>query len=96
MDEIGGVGLPVRPLQPRSEDKLVRATDATVRMEAGQIWFPFDSPLWLEDVEREVFTWTGHPHEVSDIVDTLSYAAMYVSHLAANHESTSTVVPGVY
>jgi phage terminase large subunit-like protein len=70
-------GLNVRPLMPRSLDKLVRATPAANRMEQGMIFFP-EEAAWLRDVEDEVFIWTGHPAEPADCIDTLAYAAMIV------------------
>lgn len=41
---------------------------------------------WLEDVEGELFTWVGHPHETADIIDTLSYAAAIVETWASSYE----------
>jgi phage terminase large subunit-like protein len=85
-------GIPVRALNPRSDDKLVRATAAAVRMEEGKVWFPEDEPPWMEDVETELYTWTGHPHESADIVDTFAYAALYVNQLAAGNEGQQYAV----
>lgn len=81
------MGLPVRDLKPRSMDKVVRATDAMNRMEMGKIWLPEQSP-WLEECESELFTWTGHPQEQADQIDTLAYAAMMVSEEATSMESS--------
>jgi len=75
-------GLPMKQFKPGSQDKLSRATDAINRMEQGRVWFPQTAP-WLEDLEAEIFTWTAHPHEQDDQIDTLAYAAMYVSERAA-------------
>lgn len=87
-------GLPVRPLATRSQDKLVRATQATVRMEQGKIFFPEPgSPSvpkhasFLEDWEAEIFNWTGHPQEQSDQVDVLAYAARWASSEAGSEPS---------
>lgn len=95
-------GLPVKDLRPRSLDKLVRATDACNRMAKGKVWFPQDrcgggQEQWLEDAEGELFTWTGHPGEEADIIDTLSYAAMEVSCLSGYEDGLvlrSTDLPG--
>ena len=76
------MGLPVRPILTKSKDKLVRATDAINRMEHGQIWLPDDEPPWLEDCEDELWSWTAHPHEQDDQVDTLAHAAREVSRVA--------------
>lgn len=94
------LGLPVKPLQPKSADKVVRSTDAAVRMEAGKIWLPVKTDLielvdvdgrrrkkpWREVLEQELFTWTGHPQEPADMIDTLSYAAMFASDRASRNE----------
>lgn len=80
------LGLPLQPLRTASVDKLVRATDATLRMSAGKVWFPNDgdphipkAARWLSAWESELFTWTGHPQEQSDQVDVLAYAARWVT-----------------
>jgi predicted phage terminase large subunit-like protein len=85
-------GLPVKALRPASVDKLVRATDACNRMERGMIWLPQTAP-WLEDLEAELFTWTGHPHEQDDQIDVLAYAAMEVSREAAFSRSEDSILP---
>lgn len=82
--------LPIRDLHPRSADKLVRATDAMVRMEQGKVFLPEDAP-WLEACEAELFTWTGHKEEPADQIDTLAYAAMEVSREAALSEGETTM-----
>jgi predicted phage terminase large subunit-like protein len=76
------LGFPLKPFKPGTNDKLARATDAANRMEQGKIWLPEYAP-WLEDCESELFTWVGHPFEQADQIDTLAYAAMYVSTRAA-------------
>lgn len=80
-------GLPVRPVYPHY-DKLIRATDAMNRMEQGRIWLPHVAG-WKETCEKELFTWTAHPHQQDDIIDTLSYAAMDVSWEASHEERSS-------
>jgi predicted phage terminase large subunit-like protein len=98
-------GLPVEAIYPHA-DKLTRATDAMVRMEAGRIWLPEPpGPAWLEPLESELFTWTGDPLMTDDQIDALSYAAMDVSWEAAAVEinehsleqgtSTRDFMPGV-
>jgi len=89
-------GFPMRPLSPRSGDKIVRATDACNRMEQGKIYLNQDAP-WLPDCESELFTWTGHPAEPADQIDTLAYAAMIVSKEAGgNRIKSATAMPGVW
>ena len=79
-------GLPVKPVYPH-QDKVMRATDSLIRAEKGQIWLPaHPGPAWLRDLEEELFTWIGHPHETDDIIDTISYAATDVSWEAAGEE----------
>lgn len=79
-------GLPVKAIHPH-QDKVMRATDALIRAEKGQIWLPaHPGPAWLRDMEEELFTWIGHPHETDDIIDTISYAATDVSWEAAGDE----------
>ena len=75
---VSRLGLPVHALKPRSNDKLVRATDATHRMAEGKIYLPWRAE-WLQACESELFTWTGHKDQEADQIDTLSYAAMMVS-----------------
>jgi len=75
-------GLPVRPLYPRSQDKLVRATDFINRFEQGRVWLPQSAP-WLEDLEAEMYNWTGDPKGQTDQIDTAAYAALVVSSHAA-------------
>lgn len=77
-------GLPTKAVYPHG-DKLVRATDAMNRMEQGRIWLP-QSAGWLDALEKELFTWTGHPQQQDDQIDTLAYAAMDVSWEAAHGE----------
>lgn len=83
------MGLPVRPIHPHA-DKINRSTDAQIRAEKGQIWLPQPpGPPWLKPFEDELFTWTGHPYETDDIIDTLSYAASDVSWEAAGEEASN-------
>ena len=74
----GRIGLPVRSVRSQSQDKLVRATDAINRMEQGKIRFP-QTAIWLDTLETELLSWTGHPHEPADQIDTLAHAARIVS-----------------
>ena len=80
-------GLPVRALRPYGADKLVRATPAINRMQAGKIWLP-ESADWLEECESELFTWTAHPDQQADQIDTLAYAAQILSDEIATGEAT--------
>ena len=70
-------GLTIQPLHTRV-DKVVNASEAMIRMEAGRIWFPQHAD-WLETLENELFFWTGDPIRSDDIVDVLSNAAKQVA-----------------
>ncbi len=81
-------GLPIQPVFPHA-DKLVRATDAMIRMEQGRIWLPEPpGPAWLQPLEEELFTWTGDPLMTDDQIDVLAYAALDVSWEAAALEAS--------
>lgn len=94
------LGLPIRPAKHRSVDKLVQATDAINRMEQGRIWFPQDQAEhpWVEQLESEMFSWTGHPQATCDQIDTLATAALIVSSEAAYSESVRSMndIPGAF
>jgi len=69
-------GIPtVKGLEPEGKGKLVRATPAIIRCEAGGIFFPESAP-WLEDFKAELVQFTGDDkvdaHD--DQVDVLAYA----------------------
>ena len=77
------LGLNIRELSPHAanrerryeRDKYVRATEAVVRLEAGQVWLPVSAP-WRADFEAELLQFTAdgrHAHD--DQVDVLAYAA---------------------
>jgi len=85
------LGINVQAISPLGLDKLVRATQAIVRMEQGRIFFPRDGrgegiTTWREQVDRQVFNWIGHKEEPSDIVDTLSYAAIVANEMAGEYD----------
>jgi predicted phage terminase large subunit-like protein len=67
-------GLTVKALRA-DKDKLTRSIPATVRMEAGQIYFP-DGAEWLGEFEHELLSFPHGAHD--DQVDVLSYAAVEV------------------
>lgn len=74
-------GLPVRALT-RHKDKVTRAVAATVRMEAGQVWFPRPDQAgpWLADLEAELLAFPLGRHD--DTVDVLADAAEEVTRAA--------------
>lgn len=65
-------GLPVQELRP-DRDKVSRSIPATIRMEAGQVWFPEGAP-WLEALRRELLEFPHGSH--NDCVDALSMAVL--------------------
>lgn len=71
--------------QHRTRDKIINSTAAQIRMANGQIWFPQNAP-WKQACTGEVFTWSGHPYETDDIVDTLSDAVNDIAWMAAGNE----------
>lgn len=67
-----------RPLSPEGKDKLVRATPAIIRTEAGQVYLPEHCKAhpWVEDFIAECVQFTGDPDEDAhdDQVDMFAYA----------------------
>jgi predicted phage terminase large subunit-like protein len=85
-------GMTVKELHA-DRDKVSRAIPATVRMEAGQIWFPTHAP-WLADLKDELLHFppvdeTGKEiagmHD--DMCDALAYAALEMVSLYAIAEA---------
>ena len=70
---------PVKALFPEGKGKLVRATPAIIRAEAGQIYVPEFAP-WLEDFLGELTVFTGDEDKDShdDQVDALGYGVALV------------------
>lgn len=68
-------GIPIGAVKTEGRDKLERAAFAANEANEGRIWLPEYAP-WLEDLEAELFVWTGLKGEVADQIDTLSYAAI--------------------
>ena len=85
-------GVNVIPV-PSVSDKIVRSTSAQIRAEAGKIFLPVYSE-WLQDLEDELFTWTGLKGEVDDQIDVLSLAAAYVSRKSVGTDFESGVATG--
>lgn len=80
-------GLVVQPYYPNGRgDPAVRATDAMVRMERGQIWLPAREMSWVEAATREIFTWMGRKDQTDDIISTLSMAAHEATRRAMSRE----------
>ena len=68
-------GIPFRPLEAGSIDKVTRATQAAVHYENGGIYHLLDAP-WLEAFESELVVFPNGLHD--DQVDVLAYAARSV------------------
>lgn len=78
-----------------TSDKVTNSIDAVTRMAEGRIWFPKSAP-YLEELEDEIFTWTGDEDQQDDQVDTLSSAVREVSwnSFAASREETLSKTVG--
>ena len=75
-------GVTVRPLRAEV-DKFTRSLTAQVRLESGQIWFPWGA-TWLPDFESELLAFPKGTHD--DQADVLSYAALEVFRFGAAAE----------
>jgi predicted phage terminase large subunit-like protein len=74
-------GVPaVLALEPEGRGKLVRATPAIIRCEAGQVFLP-ESAAWKEDFVAECVQFTGDDKQDAhdDQVDCLAYAAQHMN-----------------
>lgn len=69
-------GLTVRPLRARG-DKASRARAASIRFEAGQVWFPRRA-AWLDELEAELLTFGSGVKGHDDQVDAVAYACLEV------------------
>jgi len=83
-------GLPMRQFTHEGRDKLSRATPAINLAQQGRVWLPLDAP-WLDDLESELFIWTGDPREPDDQIDVFGYAGLYRNEAAAASYSDSIV-----
>jgi len=89
-------GLPMRGFSPNTGDKIQRSVDAQNRMKQGKIWFPSAPSRWSEDLDGEIFTWTGHPHQTDDQVDCLAYSAIYMTEESSGiGEMSASSLPSV-
>ena len=72
-------GFNMRPFSPHGGDKIARSVTVSNMLEQGRVWFPSTPSTWLDELEEELWTWTGNPLEVDDQVDCLSYAGIYLA-----------------
>lgn len=63
---------PIREVGPQGKGKVVRATPAIVKSEAGQVFVPEPGPDWLEDFFDELERFRGED-ETNDQVDAFAY-----------------------
>jgi phage terminase large subunit-like protein len=82
-------GLPVVK-NIRKPDKLENSISAQILMKNGQIYIPSNT-AWIEQVEDDIFSWTGLPTEEDDVVDTLADAATELSPQVARDISAPTL-----
>lgn len=73
----------------RKSDKLENSLCAQMVMRAGRVFFPLNAP-WVEEIEDDVFGWTGLPAEEDDVVDTLADAATELAPAIARDISNPT------
>lgn len=67
--------IPIDTVPTGGKDKVSRASVLLQKLERGEVALPQSAP-WLESLEAEWFSWTGHPEETSDQIDAAAYAAM--------------------
>jgi predicted phage terminase large subunit-like protein len=90
-------GIPVLPVHIHRTDKFVRSATASIRVKAGQIFFPDPrTPWWSEPkigFEQELLLFPAHEHD--DMVDTLSLAAeaVYQANICGLTEGESIKTP---
>lgn len=82
-------GVPVKPVSD-PKDKVSTSIPAQIRAERGRIWLPAKAS-WLEDLENELFAWTGSPREVDDQIDVLSSAGQEAALRGLGEEVDSTI-----
>jgi predicted phage terminase large subunit-like protein len=88
-------GIPsVKALEPQGKGKLVRATPAIIRCEAGQVFVPESAP-WLEDFIVECVQFTGDEKKDAhdDQVDCLAYAVQHMDQCPAWETATFIDTP---
>lgn len=85
-------GFGMRAFSPHTGDKIARSVDIANRMYSGRVWFPEYGPRWLQDLEDELWTWTGHPAETDDWVDCMSYGGIYMTQECIGIQSAVSVL----
>jgi predicted phage terminase large subunit-like protein len=88
-------GIPsVKALEPQGKGKLVRATPAIIRCEAGQVFVPESAP-WREDFIAECVQFTGDEKQDAhdDQVDCLAYAVQHLDQYPAWEAATFIDTP---
>lgn len=72
-----GQGIAVKNFMPGTADKVSRSTQAQIRVEGGQVWFPQGDDRFVQESLSELVQFPGGLHD--DFVDNLSMACWYVS-----------------
>lgn len=87
----------IRPLSPKSQDKLVRATPAIVLASEGRVLLPENDPSFpLDDVLGELARFTGQEGAgKDDVVDMVAYAAGQLPYLSATGTAPPAGVGGL-
>lgn len=72
-----GQGIAVKNFMPGTGDKVSRSTQAQIRVEGGQVWFPGGEDRFVQESLSELVQFPGGMHD--DFVDNLSMACWYIS-----------------
>ncbi len=80
--------LPIQTIATGGKDKVARAARLIHMLEQGQVFLPQAGPAWLDPLEQEWLSWTGHPNDAADQIDPAAYAAQ----LFARYENRGPTV----
>lgn len=81
----------IREVKPEGKGKLVRATPAIIRAEAGQVFLPAGEPPWLNPFVEELVAFTGLDDPHDDQVDVLAYGVLQMG--SVQHYPTNLPPP---
>lgn len=73
-------GMVVRELNPRGQNKLMRAAPAMTKVAQGKVWLP-EKAHWLDQAVAELLIFKGDGKTHDDVVDNLSYACTLLDEL---------------
>lgn len=90
----GTRGIPtVQEVSPEGKAKLVRATLAIIRAEAGQVYLPERSARWKEAYLAELCSFTGNEREDAndDMVDATAYLVHAIDRMGLGSHDPPTI-----